>query len=85
MADTRACGCPPNPASLVTDPELHREWHALVQAQGGPEGAVNHITLCAARGFATPTPSSETVLDRRAIESGRRVTGQRRRAARGDT
>lgn len=84
MADVLGCGCPTTPGRTVTDPERHTAWHALVETQGGPAGAVDHVTLCAARGFATPTLMSETVLDRRAVESGRRVSGARRRAARGE-
>ena len=76
--------CPSCPDAVISDPVKHTEWHQLVEQQTGLTGWVNATTLAKARGFTTPTPASETVLDRRAIESGRRVSGQRRRSARGD-
>lgn len=84
MTDVLGCGCPTTAGRTLTDPERHTQWHALVVSQGGPAGAVDHVSLCAARGFATPTLTSETVLDRRAIAKGQRVSGARRRAARGE-
>lgn len=77
-----ACRCPQYRGVTITDPAKHREWHALVVEQGGPDGLVNAETLKAARGFKTATVSGETILDVRARESGKRASGALRRASR---
>ena len=76
--------CPACPNAVIADAVKHAEWHQIVEQQTGLTQCFDARALAAARGFTTPTPASETVLDRRAIESGRRVNGQRRRSARGD-
>lgn len=79
------CGCPQHPGRRITDPVLHAAWHARVVAQGGPVGVVNTHTLREARGISTPTPLTETVVDQRARDTGKRANGTRRRAARDTT
>jgi hypothetical protein len=74
------CACPQGPGRHITDPERHAEWHRQVVEQGGPDGIVNAATLRATRGIVG-TVASATIIDTRAIESGKRVPGWLRRAA----
>jgi hypothetical protein len=82
MTPHHGCGCPDQPHRRILNPAAHAAWHALVVEQGGPAGEVNAQTLRAARGFSTPTPASETVLDVRARATGRRASGALREASR---
>ena len=79
-----ACSCPQGPGRTITDPERHAAWHALVAEQGVTSEFVNAATLQAARGLAGG-PASSTIVDTRAIASGKRVNGERRRAASAST
>ena len=75
------CGCRISAGSRIVDEGKHAAWHELVVAQGGPVGEVSLNTLRAARGMQTVSLSSETILDSRARDSGKRASGECRRAA----
>ena len=75
------CGC--KGGSRIISAEGHARFHALVKEQLGVErGPVDVRLTMAVRGFATATPAMETVLDVRARESGKRASGELRRASR---
>jgi hypothetical protein len=72
------CACP----GRVVDQDRHDAWHALVTEQTGITGAFSSDDLKAARGVGGDTLPGETILDVRARESGRRASGELRRACR---
>lgn len=77
---TTLCECPTYPGRVVSDSERHREWHELVEEQTGLTGLCDAAALHKARGHGN-TLAMETVLDRRARESGKRASGAMRRAS----
>lgn len=66
-----ACPCPEQPQRTVTDPDRHTAWHQLVEQQTG-QPAGHLAALRAARGITPVSLPTTTVLDDRAVTSGKR-------------